>query len=67
MVKNGVRTHPVLALAERRHTPPDRGDLLAHTEVEACNARGVAQPGAGHSVLRYRLQGPKDHAIAPAD
>ena len=47
LVKSELLTQPVLALAERCHTPPARGDMLANTEVEAFNERGVDLPAAG--------------------
>jgi hypothetical protein len=54
----------VLACAERRHTPPDRGDMLADTAVEACHEGGRALPAAGRSDLRHRCACPADHPMA---
>ena len=39
--------------------------MLADTEVEAFNARGVALPAAGRSHLLDGLEGAEHHAVAP--
>src|SRR6266852_1133688 len=64
MIQGQLLVEAVLAFAERRHTPPDRGDMLADTEVEAFNEGGVDLPAAGRSHLLDGLQGPEDHPVA---
>jgi len=67
VIQRQLLVYAVLTCAERRHTPPDRGDMLADTEVEACNEGGVDLPATGRSDLPYRLECPEDHAMAHAD
>src|SRR6516165_12746099 len=64
VIQRQLLVYAVLAFAERRHTPPDRGDLLADTEVEAFNARRVDLPAAGRQYLLGRRQGAEHHAVA---
>src|SRR5712691_10930041 len=64
MIQGQLLVYAVLAFAERRHTPPDRGDMLADTEVKAFNEGGVDLPAAGREHLLDGLQGPEDHPVA---
>src|SRR4029450_8535880 len=66
MIQGELLPQAVLTLAERRNPPPDRGDMLADTEVKAFNEGCVDPPTAGRKPLLDGLQGPEDPPVAHA-
>src|SRR5712691_3548682 len=63
MIQGQLLVEAVLAFAERRHTPPDRCDMLADTEVKAFNEGGVDLPAAGRQYLIDSLQRAEHHPV----
>ena len=57
----------ILALAQRIHTPPNRGDMLAEAEVEAFHKRRIDLPAAGRQHLLDSLHGAEHDAVLHID
>ncbi len=67
MIQRQLLVQAVLALAERRHTPPDRSHMLADAQVDALDEGGVDLPTVHYQPLRDPVQGAKHHVVPHAD